>query len=435
MNAEQSKKINFVYEWIGPKGPLTNNRIPTLVDFVSSSLSVDFKKNGYQHDLIQTPHFYQRFKNDAILWSPSNLPDKSFFYELNFHNYHYRDILGSFKHNNGLLDNAVPSYTVVDRVLNKSAYVLITLLYEGYVSDTFFKSLTDYFSYKKVPLSQIVYVTNCQNVKEIYKDFCFRNNLREELNVEHFPTFRFDKSDIEQVITLSHSYNPGPRKKIFLCFNRRYNEHRLLIYLDFFRKGILNKTYMSMAKDQPESGRSFIENAKYFSEMHKCFNFSIEDIYDSSISLPLTLDTSNFSKYPMESGVNDVIDFYNDSYINIVTETYFFSNVRHITEKTYKPIAFMQPFIIFAAPGTLAYLRSLGFKTFDKFWDESYDDILDHEVRFMTIMELIEKISKWTEVKLVELTHNVKEIVEFNKKHLATMKDPEVEAFVNKYGV
>jgi hypothetical protein len=95
----------------------------------------------------------------------------------------------------------------------------------------------------------------------------------------------------------------------------------------------------------------------------------------------------------------------------------------------------MQPFIVFAAPGTLAYLRSLGFKTFDKFWDESYDDILDHEVRFMAIMELIEKISKWTEVKLVELTHNVKEIVEYNKNHLATMKDPEVEAFINNYGV
>lgn len=435
MSLERSKKLNFVYEWIGPNGPLTNNRVPTLVDFVSSSFHVDFKKNGYQHDLIQTPHFHQRFKNNAVLWSPSNLPNESFFYELNFHNYHYRDILGSFKNNNGLLENAAPSHSVIDRVLNKSAYVLITLLYEGYASDAFLKSLTDYFLHKKVPLSQIVYVTNCQNVKEIYKDFCLKNNLKEELNVEHFPTFRFDKSDINQIITTTNSYKPGRREKIFLCFNRRYNEHRLLVYLDFFRRGLLNKTYMSMAKDQPESGRSFIENARHFSDIHKCFNFTIEDIYDSSALLPLTLDTPDFSKYPMESNVNEVVNFYDTSYINIVTETYFFSNIRHITEKTYKPIAFMQPFIIFAAPGTLAYLRSLGFKTFGQFWDESYDDITDHEVRFMTIMELIERISNWTEVKLVELTHDVKNILEYNKHHLATMEDPEVKAFVNKYGV
>ncbi len=436
MSAEQSKKLNFVYEWIGPNGPLTNNRIPNLVDIIASTTSnVNFSQNKFPHDAVQTPHFYTRFFPNSVLWSPANLPKESFFYEINFHNYHYRDVLGSFKTNNGLIDNIRVSPTVINRILNKTAYLLITLLHEGYMDDVFLNSLINYFKDKKVPLSQIVYVTNCQNAKEIYKDFCTRNFLQEEITVEHFPTFRFDKCDIIDALQLTDSYKPGKREKIFLCFNRRYNEHRLLVYLDFFKRNLLNQTYMSMAKDQPESGRSFIENAKYFINNHKSFNLTIEDVYDSSTLLPLTLDTPNFSKYPMEAGINDVITFYQNSYINIVTETYFFNNIRHITEKTYKPIAFMQPFIIFAAPGTLTYLKSLGFKTFDKFWDESYDDITDHEVRFITIMELIERISKWTEVKLVELTHGVKEIVEYNRNHLATMKDPEVEAFVNKYGV
>lgn len=435
MSAEQSKKLNFVYEWVGPNGPLTNNRIPNLVDFMSSITKVDFVKKGFPHDAIQTPHFYQRFKNNAVFWSPCNLPTDIFFYELNFHNYHYRDILGAFKHNNGLIDNIKVSHTVIDRILDKSAYILITLLHEGYVDDLFLKSMTEYFKNKKVPLSQIIYVTNCQNVKEIYKDFCLRNSIPEEINVEHFPVFRNDKCDIEEIIKSQDPYIPGKREKKFLCFNRRYNEHRLFVYLDFFKRNILNQTYMSMAKDQPESGRSFIENAKYFVENRKAFKFTIEDVYDASTLLPLTLDNSNFSKYPMESSTNDVIDFYKNSYINIITETYFFNNVRHITEKTYKPIAFMQPFIIFAAPGTLAYLRSLGFKTFNQFWDESYDDILDHEVRFLTIMNLIERISKWTDVKMIDLTYDVKSILEHNRNHLATMRDPEVEAFVNKYGV
>lgn len=435
MSAEQSKKLNFVYEWIGPNGPLTNNRIPNLVDLISATTTdVNFLKNKFPHDSVQNPHFYDRFIPNSILWSPANLPKESFFYELNFHNYHYRDILGSFKSNNGLIDNIRVSGQVIQRILDRSAYLLVTLMHEGYMDDIFLNSLTNYFKEKKVPLSQIVYVTNCQNAKEIYKDYCLRNSVAEEINVEHFPTFRFDKCDIEQALNLKFDYRPGKKEKKFLCFNRRYNEHRLLIYLDFFRKNLLDHTFMSMAKEQPESGKSFIENAKHFIDNRKILEFTIEDVYDSSTLLPLTLDTNNFSKYPMEADVADVIYYYNNSYINIITETYFFSNIRHITEKTYKPIAFMQPFIIFAAPKTLEYLRNLGFKTFNDFWDESYDNILDHEVRFMTIMDLIEKISKWPEIKLVELTHNIKDIVEYNRNHLATMSDPEVSAFVNKYG-
>jgi len=436
MNAEQSKKINFVYEWIGPDGPLTNNRVPTLMDFMTSSfINVNYAMYGYKEDLRQRPHFYNKFEKNLRICSTSNIPDEPFFYELNFTNYHYRDILGAFHHSNGLLDNNRISDTVVQKILKKEGYILITLLHEGYMHDEFLKAMTDYFKGKKAPLSQIVYVSNCQNGKEIYKDFCKRYNIPEEIKIEYFPTFRFDKCDIGDAVKSIDSYVPGLRKKKFLCFNRRYNEHRLLIYLDFFKRNLLKDTYMSMAKDQPESGRPFIENAIYFINSHKSLGIGIETAYDSSMLLPLTLDTLDFSKYPMESNISEVESFYKNSYINIVTETYFFNNIRHITEKTYKPIAFMQPFIVFAAPGTLAYLRSLGFKTFDKFWDESYDDILDHEVRFMAIMELIEKISKWTEVKLVELTHNVKEIVEYNKNHLATMKDPEVEAFINNYGV
>jgi hypothetical protein len=434
MNVDSTKKLNFVYEWMGPRGPITNNRIPTLVDFVTSSFSVDLVKKGYNHDAIQTPHFYERFKKNVRFYPPNCIPNEPFFYELNFHNYHYRDIFGSFKDNDGLLEDTRVSHEVVDRILNRTAYLLITLLHEGYMGDQFLMAMTNYFKNKKVPLSQIVYVSNCQNGHEIYEDFCKRNNIVPEMKIEYFPVFRFDKCDIEEAIKLSDPYIPRKRNKKFLCFNRRYNEHRLLVYLDFFKRNLLSDTFMSMANVQPESGKSFIENAKHFIDLHKPFNFTMEDVYDSSVHLPLTLDTSNFSKYPMESGIDEVLHFYQNSYINIVTETYFFNNIRHITEKTYKPIAFMQPFIIFAAPGTLQHLRDLGFKTFDKFWDESYDNELDHEKRFLKIMSVIESISKWPETRLIELTYAVKDIVEYNKNHLITMEDVEVLNFLNKYG-
>jgi hypothetical protein len=436
MNASNNRKINFVYEWIGPDGPLTNNRVPTLMDFMTSSfINVDYAMYGYKEDLRQRPHFYNKFGKNLRICSPSNIPDEPFFYELNFTNYHYRDILGAFHHSNGLLDNNRISDTVAQKILKKEGYILITLLHEGYMYDEFLKAMTDYFKGKGAPLSQIVYVSNCQNGKEIYKDFCKQYNIPEEIKIEYFPTFRFDRCDVGDALASTDPYVPGPRKKKFLCFNRRYNEHRLLVYLDFFKRNLLEVTYMSMAKDQPESGRPFIENASHVINLHKNLGLGMDTVYDSSVLLPLTLDTPDFSKYPMEKKISEVNDFYKNSYINIVTETYFFNNIRHITEKTYKPIAFMQPFIIFAAPGTLGHLKESGFKTFSEFWDESYDDILDHEKRFSFIMNLIENISKWPESKLIDLTYKLKDTLEFNRNHLLTMGNPEVEYLLNTYGI
>ena len=38
-----------------------------------------------------------------------------------------------------------------------------------------------------------------------------------------------------------------------------------------------------------------------------------------------------------------------------------------------KPILAERPFIVQANAGFLEHLKSLGFKTFDKYWDEGYD--------------------------------------------------------------
>jgi hypothetical protein len=53
-----------------------------------------------------------------------------------------------------------------------------------------------------------------------------------------------------------------------------------------------------------------------------------------------------------------------------------------ISEKSFKPICFQHPMIVFGSEGTLRYLRNQGFETFDNMFDESYDDVLDDLARF-----------------------------------------------------
>jgi hypothetical protein len=68
--------------------------------------------------------------------------------------------------------------------------------------------------------------------------------------------------------------------------------------------------------------------------------------------------------------------WYSATNFSLVAET---TNVDRlfVSEKSFKPLAFQHPMIIYGTPGTLGYLHSLGFETFDHCIDESYDAVTD----------------------------------------------------------
>lgn len=80
------------------------------------------------------------------------------------------------------------------------------------------------------------------------------------------------------------------------------------------------------------------------------------------------------------------------AHMQIVMETLFDQNVVHLTEKVFKPIVMSQPFVLFAPAGSLAYIRSYGFRTFSTLWDESYDLEPDHDRRRSKVLELIDQL-------------------------------------------
>jgi hypothetical protein len=423
-----SKSLNFVYEWIGPNGPITNNRLPTIADFTYAQY--DIHKGNY----VQNPHFYTMFKNYNIVPSCDiKHPDQKFLYEINFSGYHYRDWTK-------VLSDAFAQTIIRDNIKYGielgMGYVLFTVLFEGWAHDKMFDVIHTHFEHHNLPLQQVIYVTNCQNGAELYKDYCVRRGKQPLLNVEYIPTFRLHRTCIETPLRERNNnpYTPGPRKKDFLCFQRRWSDHRLVFFMSMWKKGLLDRFYMSLDKTQPESGRSFESNMTHVCNRYLEFEFTKDDVTNAETVLPLTLDTNDFSKYPMESSATEVEDFYKNSLINIISETYFFSPEIHLNEKTFKPIAFKQPFIIMAAPKSLKHLKELGFKTFDKWWDESYDLEVNNVKRMQMINSLVEEISNWTPEKKVQFTYEVKDIVEYNCEHLDTMIDPEIINFEEKYG-
>jgi len=100
------------------------------------------------------------------------------------------------------------------------------------------------------------------------------------------------------------------------------------------------------------------------------------------------------------------IELYEDSYFNIVLETFIdvdSSEGQFITEKTLKPILHCQPFICVAEHQHLKHLRELGYATFGHIWDESYDEIEDTNERFRAVMKLSEELARMPLDKLHDM--------------------------------
>ena len=101
---------------------------------------------------------------------------------------------------------------------------------------------------------------------------------------------------------------------------------------------------------------------------------SLHSYVEKGILLPGDIFVQN----PFNAGTaNDrlyVPDWYAQTCFSLVSETSV-KNELFISEKIFKPLAYNHPLIVYGCPGTLEYIRSLGFETFGHRIDESYDSV------------------------------------------------------------
>lgn len=107
---------------------------------------------------------------------------------------------------------------------------------------------------------------------------------------------------------------------------------------------------------------------------------------------------------------------YQSTLCEVVLETMFDHQRIHLTEKTLRPIACQQPFILLAGPGTLEYLRSYGFRTFDGIIDETYDTIQNSYDRMLAVVAEMKRIAMLSAHDKEKFAQQAKEICEFNQR-------------------
>ncbi len=106
-----------------------------------------------------------------------------------------------------------------------------------------------------------------------------------------------------------------------------------------------------------------------------------------------------------------------DSLLYVPTETVYFGQRLHITEKTFKAIALEMPFVLVAPAGSLEYMRSYGFRTFADIFDESYDEETDDIRRIEKVTQLLKDLDGLSVQERQQIHRHCLPAVQHNYEH------------------
>lgn len=176
---------------------------------------------------------------------------------------------------------------------------------------------------------------------------------------------------------------------------------------------------------------SFLHLCKPYSNFNDTIKLSLEQ---RSVLTGYEKEFVNqkFSDYRIVGDTNDrntrfYAPFLTKSFVYIITETVCEYPYPYFSEKTWKAINTGCPFMMVNARYSLDALRSFGFKTFDQWWDESYDRELNGSDRIERMIQELEKLSKLSLDDLKNLRKEMLPTLDYNMQHLKKFAEAELD--------
>jgi hypothetical protein len=288
-------------------------------------------------------------------------------------------------------------------------------------------NIDDLYSFELESISNFVKNNKLTNV------IVFTNeNLTADILQTKYPIFKIETLDIlckgwRSQLDIPAELEPLKIKKHFWSGNWRYDAHRHIASaflidkncnLSFIHKksidDLLPKLWFDLSNWELE-----------YPSMYKTVIKGLEDLQDkapiSFDQLPMCPSRKTVPACP--SGFPLPVESYTDSFCCVLTESKFAYPFPCFSEKVTNAILCGRPFIILAPPNTLKYIKSLGFKTFDNWWSEEYDEETDHETRLVKIFRLIEKLNNLEIEDCRELYRQMMPTLEHNINQLDIIKN------------
>lgn len=308
---------------------------------------------------------------------------------------------------------------VLTRVVCGSAMILLSRPYHGFPVEVLDKLVNMIIDFHKhiVPLqrSQFVFMLPATGKKFVpylnIVDFTFFERIvgerRHEDNKNRIWQHRVKSIDSFEVA-----------KNRFVCVNRRSNVFRMACTTSLW--DLRDRGILTLLQD-PNDLSSGVTNQEsvlqnYFPDLYGKF------VADIKPHLPLVWDVGFEPELsPTECIAPDHDEFLTamlDSTLCIVNETHMADQPpQWHSEKTYKAISLMMPFIIIGQRHSLRALRDQGYRTFDPWIDESYDSILDPKDRLRASMAEARRIIEMSDGDIATLTKDMLPVLIHNFKH------------------
>ena len=274
-------------------------------------------------------------------------------------------------------------------------------------------NIFDWYGKYDIPLGGIKFVIANYKLKDTDPFIYFPDD---EL---HYRALHLEKKDWVKAVNLEQ------RQKKFTCLNRMDKPFRRLFAASLWNHGIHKDGYFSynMQKyDLFAPDENFDPNSNYWApyvwdQYFRENNVLIEQFL---LNCPFYADGNNDQLHNDHRIITE--EFHRESYWNFVVETHYDQDTVFLTEKTFKPILNLQPFIIVGNPGSINLLHDLGYKTFDGYNNESYDKENNHEKRMWNILTECIIIGESSHEELTEEIYRMRPILEYNQRHFLSSK-------------
>ena len=307
-----------------------------------------------------------------------------------------------------------------------NAYVILNHQCESF-TESFFSTL--YQKLKKfpsIPYNKIIYMVAAADVSREYKNFVkeYRIQKDQEITVmyAHHVYKRFKH---ENTLAFFNYDRTIKKEKKFLSLNRRWHDHRLLLVCGLAYNNLLEHGYVSLgvAPEEVAQAQQTVNDLarQYRSKYMKPGFDKIKN------SLPLQVDVVDLRINQFQT-TSLPIEYYQKSCFSLVSSTCALQTREKsvgFTEKEIKPILARHPFIIHNLAGALAHLKNMGFLTFERWFDESYDEEVDDNKRLIKITDEVKRLSKLSfdqwDIMLEEmipiLEHNYNRLINYTTEH------------------
>ena len=313
----------------------------------------------------------------------------------------------------------IPS-KILNLIREGKGYLLFDNTLEGnridkdWFINPFYKKITSL----NLPHDKIIFVTNNLLAEKIHNDFSKKDKIK-------LVSFMWNVHDVNRLIQTKNlpskvnidreiEYKSKRKNKIkhFLKINRTNRPERNLFMLFMNYHNLLEKSLISFPYLPDETYPNGFE--KYLID---------ENLEDLRKKVPFNIDkTDEDNQGPAGHGkgfFDADLPFqpihYKNSFISVIMAAFpFEDNACHLHSSTFNPMYCGHPIIQYGPYQSLKVMRDYGFKTFDNWWDESYDKEPDHWKRLQMVMDLVLKLSDYDEKDLLHMYEDMKETLQHN---------------------